>query len=67
MKLRRPGGLWRHRDFRSLWTAETISQFGSQIDDLALGLVAIIVLEASAELGVIELQLLDDGVGLGDR
>ncbi len=48
MKLRRPGGLWRHRDFRNLWAAETISQFGSQIDDLALGLVAIIVLDASA-------------------
>jgi MFS family permease len=46
--MRRPGGLWRHRDFRNLWAAETISQFGSQIDDLALGLVAIIVLEASA-------------------
>ena len=44
----RPGGLWRHRDFRNLWAAETISQFGSQIDDLALGLVAIIVLDASA-------------------
>src|SRR5918994_1835886 len=43
-----PGGLWRHRDFRNLWAAETISQFGSQIDDLALGLVAIIVLDASA-------------------
>ena len=48
MKLKRPGGLWRHRDFRNLWAAETISQFGSQIDDLALGLVAIIVLDASA-------------------
>ena len=48
MKLRRPGGLWNHRDFRRLWAAETISQFGSQVDDLALGLVAIIVLEASA-------------------
>ncbi|MDQ3067553.1 MAG: MFS transporter [Actinomycetota bacterium] len=48
MRLRRPGGLWRHRDFRNLWAAETISQFGSQIDDLALGLVAIIVLDASA-------------------
>ena len=46
--MRRPGGLWRHRDFRNLWAAETISQFGSQIDDLALGLVAIIVLDASA-------------------
>ena len=48
MKLRRPGGLWRHRDFRNLWAAETISQFGSQVDDLALGLVAISVLDASA-------------------
>ena len=24
-----PGGLFRHRDFRNLWTAETISVFGS--------------------------------------
>jgi MFS family permease len=48
VRLRRPGGLWLHRDFRNLWAAETISQFGSQIDDLALGLVAIIVLDASA-------------------
>ena len=42
------GGLWRHRDFLKLWSAETISQFGSQIDDLALPLVAILVLDASA-------------------
>ena len=48
MKLRRPGGLWRHRDFRNFWAAQTISQFGSQVDDLALGLVAIIVLDATA-------------------
>ncbi|MGH3071461.1 MAG: MFS transporter [Gaiellaceae bacterium] len=48
MKLTRPGGLWLHRDFRRLWAAETISQFGTQVDDLALGLVAIIVLDASA-------------------
>jgi MFS family permease len=41
-------GLWRHRDFLKLWSAETISQFGSQISQLALPLVAIIVLEASA-------------------
>ena len=46
--MRRPGGLWRHRDFRNLWAAETISQFGTQIDDLAVGLVAIIVLDATA-------------------
>jgi MFS family permease len=41
------GGLWRHRDFLKLWSAETISQFGTQISNLAIPLVAIIVLEAS--------------------
>jgi MFS family permease len=48
MKLWPTGGLWRHSDFVKFWSAQTISQFGSQIDDLALGLVAIIVLDASA-------------------
>jgi MFS family permease len=42
------GGLWRHRDFLSLWGAETVSQFGSQITFLALPLVAILVLDESA-------------------
>jgi MFS family permease len=42
------GGLWRHRDFLKLWSAETISQFGSTIDDIAFPLVAILVLDASA-------------------
>jgi MFS family permease len=42
--MRRPGGLWLHRDFRSLWGAETISQFGSQVTFLALPLAAILVL-----------------------
>ena len=42
------GGLWRHRDFLKLWSAETISQFGSQVGGLALPLVAILVLDASA-------------------
>ena len=58
MKPRRPGGLWLHRDFRSLWAAETISVFGTGISQLALPLVAVITLEASAFevalLGVIE-------------
>jgi MFS family permease len=58
MKLKRPGGLWGHRDFRNLWAAETISQVGSQVSGLALPLVAVLVLEASAFevalLGVIE-------------
>jgi MFS family permease len=43
--MRRPGGLWQHRDFRSLWGAETISQFGTQVSLLALPLVAILVLK----------------------
>src|SRR5688500_7856086 len=42
------GGLWRHRDFLKLWSAETISQFGSAVDDLAIGFVAIVFLDASA-------------------
>jgi MFS family permease len=52
------GGLWRHQDFLKLWSAETISQFGTAITGLALPLVAIIVLHASAfevaALGTIE-------------
>jgi MFS family permease len=58
VRLRRPGGLWRHRDFRNLWAAETVSQLGSQISQIGLPLVAIIVLDASAFqvalLGVID-------------
>ena len=42
------GGLWRHSDFLKLWSAETISVFGSTIDDIAFPLVAILVLDASA-------------------
>src|SRR5829696_9477552 len=42
------GGLWRHPDFLKLWSAETVSRFGSEITGLALPLVAVIVLNASA-------------------
>ncbi len=52
------GGLWRHPDFLKLWSGQTVSQFGSQISGLALPLVAILVLDASAfevaALGVVE-------------
>ena len=48
MRLWPRGGLWRHSDFLKLWSAETISQFGSQITGLALPLVAIITLDVSA-------------------
>src|SRR5918999_5351992 len=43
-----PTGLWRHADFMRLWSAQTISQFGTQVTLLALPLAAIVVLEASA-------------------
>ncbi len=39
--------LFRHRDFMRLWTAETVSQLGSQVSLLALPLVAISVLHAT--------------------
>jgi MFS family permease len=44
----RPAGLWRHGDFMRLWTAQTISQFGTQVTLLALPIAAIVVLDASA-------------------
>src|SRR5204863_1311662 len=42
------GGLWRHPNFVKLWSAETVSQFGTQFTVLALPLAAIDVLHASA-------------------
>ncbi|MBA3778412.1 MAG: MFS transporter [Chloroflexi bacterium] len=40
-------GLWQHRDFLKLWSAETISLFGTQVTFLALPFVAIAILSAS--------------------
>ena len=48
MKLWPTGGLWRHPDFIRLWSAETVSQFGTQFTLLALPLVAIDALHVSA-------------------
>jgi MFS family permease len=52
------GGLWRHGDFLKLWSAETVSQVGSQVSGLAIPLVAIITLEVTpfqvALLNVVE-------------
>lgn len=48
MRLWPHGGLWRHANFLKLWSAETISVFGSQFSGLALPLVAILLLDASA-------------------
>ena len=48
MKLWPSGGLWRHPDFLKLWSAETVSQFGTMVSQLALPLAAIDVIHASA-------------------
>src|SRR6478609_5009318 len=44
----RSGSLWRKNSFLKLWSAETISQFGTQVSLLAIPLVGIVVLGASA-------------------
>ncbi|HEX3335525.1 MAG TPA: MFS transporter [Jatrophihabitans sp.] len=50
----RRGGLWHHRDFRRLWIGETVSQFGTMVSQLALPLVAILVVQASTfEVGLL--------------
>ena len=50
--------LLRHADFLKLWTAETISQFGTQVSLLAIPLIAVTLLDATpfevALLGTIE-------------
>ena len=50
MTTKRPAGrtLWRHADFLKLWTADTVSQLGTQITFLALPFTAISVLHANA-------------------
>lgn len=42
------GGLLRQRDFRLLWTADLLSQFGDRISVLAVPLLAATTLHASA-------------------
>jgi MFS family permease len=46
-RLRPRGALWHNVDFRRLWAAQTVSQFGSEITGLALPLLAILVLHAT--------------------
>jgi Na+/melibiose symporter-like transporter len=38
--------LWRHQDFRRLWIGDTVSQFGTQLSQLALPVLAVTVLHA---------------------
>ena len=46
--------LWRNRDFLKLWSAQTVSAFGTQTASLAYPLTAILVLQASPiEMGIL--------------
>ena len=56
-------GLWRHRDFLLLWSAQGISAIGSRITRTALPMAAILVADASAyELGLLAVALSLPGV-----
>ncbi|HEV7726342.1 MAG TPA: MFS transporter [Modestobacter sp.] len=49
-----PCSLWRHRDFRHLWAAETVSQAGTQVTLVALPLLAVTRLDATPmQMGVL--------------
>jgi MFS family permease len=47
--MRKPSGaLWSHRDFLKLWTGQTISEFGSQVSQIAIPTVAVLTLRSTA-------------------
>ena len=41
------GGLWRHGDFMRLWVGQTVSEAGTQVSQLAVPTVAILLLHAT--------------------
>lgn len=48
------GSLWRDRNFLTLWSGQAFSQFGSQIQELAIPVFAVLVLNATEfEVGVL--------------
>ena len=62
-RLIRRGGLWRHRDFLLLWSAQGISAVGSRITRTALPMAAILVIDATAyDLGLLAVALSLPGV-----
>ncbi|MBR8639522.1 MFS transporter [Streptomyces tuirus] len=49
-----PQSLWRHRDFMLLWSGQTVSEVGSNITQLTLPLVALLMLDATTfEVGLL--------------
>ena len=52
--MKQTASLWHHTHFRRLWTAYTLSRFGTGITWLALPILAAVLLEASAvEMGIL--------------
>lgn len=48
------GSLWRDGNFLTLWTGQALSQFGAQITELALPVLAVLILNATEwEVGVL--------------
>jgi len=46
--------LWRHRDFLKLWSAQTVSQLGDEVTQLAIPFVAVLTLDVTPfELGLL--------------
>jgi MFS family permease len=51
----RQPSLWRHRDFMTLWTGQTLSETGSAVSTLAMPLLAVTVLGATTfQVGVLQ-------------
>ncbi len=52
---RRPS-LWGHHDFLKLWFGQTVSVFGSSISDVAIPLIAVVLLQARpSQMGLLSL------------
>ena len=50
----KPPSLWRHSDFMTMLTGQTISLIGSEVSELALPLTAVLVLNANpAQMGIL--------------
>lgn len=48
------GSLWRDRNFLTMWGGQTLSQFGAQISELAIPVLAVLLLDASEfQVGVL--------------
>lgn len=48
------GSLWRDRNFLTMWSGQTLSQFGAQITELAIPVLAVLLLNATEfQVGVL--------------